>query len=528
MKRTFARWLGPVLIVLLAAPAAWAVVSIDELVRLHQAGLSEQSLLLVVSASDTPDTLTTDQLNQLLDAGIPDTVITELVMKADVVMEDWGPVDLEAELEGRGDYTDTEIQYVYPSWGYGWGSAGWGWGGGPYYCGTPYYGWYRPWYGWGYPYVSPYYAVGIGWGWGGWSFSVGIGWGGGYYGYYNYYPPVRPWYGYHYPGYGQPGTPYYRDISRPDYRAGVDRGVTRGDLGRGRDYRTDNVKTVSSDATLSRVDHRSRTTLTRAKTGDGRYELRGDAGDRTRTKSGLDLRKVTSDPGNRTLDRADQGKGRYALKGDATTPDTRSTARQGREIKTVNSRSAQTERSTRYSRKTGDLALKNRSTLRSKTINSGNRVKSTNTRTETRAQTLDRYVSMKNAQKGVRSSTRSRSTNRATAGSGSSTRRSTRSTAGYTSGSSRSSGSKRVTTRSSGGSTPKVSSGSKSSGTRTPTSVRSGGSRRSSPPSVRSSSPRSSGGSRGVSRSGGSRSSGARGGSRSGGSRSSGGRGGRR
>ena len=123
MRSHSIRWIIPLLAVVFTASVAHATISVEEILRLHSAGLSTQSLLLVVSASDTPDTLSTEQLTYLIEAGVPDTVISELVYKADAVMEDWQPVDLDSEFEGRHIYTETEVRYVYPGW-----SDYWGWG----------------------------------------------------------------------------------------------------------------------------------------------------------------------------------------------------------------------------------------------------------------------------------------------------------------------------------------------------------------------------------------------------------------
>jgi len=132
MKMVLTR-ITTVLITVFAAATASATVSVDEIIRLHTAGLTDHSLLLVVSASDTPDTLSTHQLTQMIEAQVPDTVISALVSKADAVMEDWQPVNLEDEMSGRKVYTETEVRYVYPSWDGWYGYGGWGW------CGTPWY-----------------------------------------------------------------------------------------------------------------------------------------------------------------------------------------------------------------------------------------------------------------------------------------------------------------------------------------------------------------------------------------------------
>src|SRR5262245_6287602 len=108
MKSNFIRWSTSLVVALVATTAA-AAVSVEEIIRLHKAGLSDQSLLLVVSASATPDTLSTAQLTQMIEAQVPDTVISAMVEKADAVMEDWQPVNLDEAIDGRKVYTETEV-----------------------------------------------------------------------------------------------------------------------------------------------------------------------------------------------------------------------------------------------------------------------------------------------------------------------------------------------------------------------------------------------------------------------------------
>lgn len=223
MRITTIRWIGPILFAALFASSASAMVTVEEVIRLHASGLSSQSLLLVVTNSDTPDTLSTDELTNLIDADVPDTVITIMVYNALSVMEDWKPVDLESELKER-EYFEEDDDDVYSSFtltiGGGWGSdAYWGWN--YHYGDWPYYG-YSPYY---YDWAVPIY---VGWWSGGW-------WGhhyGHHYGNYNYHY-ASYWdhhgshhgYGY-YPGYygcqvGNNG--YYSHYSDSRYRWAYDR-----------------------------------------------------------------------------------------------------------------------------------------------------------------------------------------------------------------------------------------------------------------------------------------------------------------
>lgn len=174
MKITGKVWIGSIVLAFLMASSASATVTVDEVIRLHSAGLSSQSLLLVVANSDTPDTLSTSELTRLIDAEVPDTVITIMVSKALSVMEDWEPVDLDAELDER-EYFEEDDDDVYSSFtlviGGGWDSdIRWGWN--YYYGDWPYYG-YSPYYN---DWSIPLY---IGW-WSG-------GWWGHYYGHHNYH-----------------------------------------------------------------------------------------------------------------------------------------------------------------------------------------------------------------------------------------------------------------------------------------------------------------------------------------------------
>lgn len=306
MKTVLTRWLTG-LGVVLGAGTASAAVSVEEIVRLHTAGLSVQSLLLVVGASDTPDTLSTAQLTQMIEAQVPDTVISALVYKADAVMEDWQPVDLEAEMDGRTVYTETEVRYVYPEWDPWYTWSGWGW------CGTPWYSWRYV----GYPAYcpAPYNGLYVGYGWdGGWRFSFNVGWGYGcydpwYWGsrYCGWYDPwYDPWFGYpDHPGYG--GSPYYsyREIDRVDYHSGPSRRPNRG--GRTTPVR-DNVSPDTRN-TLSTVDGRR---ITHADRNTGDRRLRDRSENETEGKSGTsrsiyDLKRVESGKSDKSTNLADRG-----------------------------------------------------------------------------------------------------------------------------------------------------------------------------------------------------------------------------
>lgn len=301
------------LITVFAAATASATVSVDEIIRLHTAGLSDQSLLLVVSASDTPDTLSTQQLTQMIEAQVPDTVISALVSKADAVMEDWQPVNLEEAMKGRTVYTETEVNYVYPSWDVWYGYGGWGW------CATPWYSsWYTPWYGHcAYPYGGLY--AGYGWG-GGWSVGFSIGWGYGYCA--PYYAPYYgggycgwydPWPGYDpYPGYGADPYDSYRVVDRVDYHSGPSRDQGRG--APGTPYRQDPSGETRTE--LSRMEGRNLTTVDRGgSTGNGKSVR--DQGGVPATRSVDNLKRVNSSGTTKsTLTTADRGDGRYVLKGE--------------------------------------------------------------------------------------------------------------------------------------------------------------------------------------------------------------------
>jgi len=312
-------WIGSAAMAL-AASSAFATVSVEEIVRLNSIGMSEQSLLLVVTASDTPDTLSTAQLTQMIEAQVPDTVIATMVAKADAVMEDWQPVDIDQALEQQKVYTETEVYNVYPGWGGYGGYPGYGW------CGTPYYGWYDPWWG---AYATPYagFYVGFGWG-GGWSF--GFGWGGGYCGYYDpwywgggYCGYYDPWYGYGYDPY--PYYPYddhysYREIDRPNYHNGADRGTQRGVTPT--PYRQDPSTGTGTRSELSRLDTRQVASIDRsAKSNTGSKDVRSGTGESTPSSRSLDnLTRISSPKTEKsTLQTAEQGSGRYVIKGNDKT-----------------------------------------------------------------------------------------------------------------------------------------------------------------------------------------------------------------
>jgi len=233
MKKRTLQTIWPVLMALIFTSTAAAAVSVDEVIRLHDRGLSTEALLLVVQTSDTPDTISTQQLNDLLDAGVADTVITTLIAQADAVAEDWEPVDVDEAVDNYRVIKKTEYVYVDddPDWnvsiGFGWGDpyyysywyrplyVGYGWDPfwDPWYwgwCGSSYYtywGYYDPWY------YRPYYYSSIGWYWGDW------GWGGHHH-HHDY------WYGH------DDRYRFSRLAERPSYRNSVYRTTVNPDDGK--------------------------------------------------------------------------------------------------------------------------------------------------------------------------------------------------------------------------------------------------------------------------------------------------------
>lgn len=409
MRTYLSRWATGLLVVL-AASTASAAVTVEEIIRLHTAGLSDQSLLLVISASDTPDTLSTLQLTQMLEAQVPDTVVAALVEKADAVMEDWQPVDLEEQMKGHNVYTEAEVRYVYPSWDGWYGYGGWGW------CGTPWYSYY-PWYGHcAYPYSGLYVGYGYG---AGWSFGINFGWGyggyscynpyyyyggGGYCGFYDPYSGYDPYYG----GYCPAPAPYYsyRNVDRVDYHSGPpDRqpGRTAPGTPYGRDFNSD------TRTTLSRLEGRKLTTVDRTGSTKQGKSVR-DAVSTPATRSVDDLTRVTA-PGTKktTLTSADRGDGRYVIKGDDKKL-RESSGSTGRTLETVGSKKDRTT-SSKANLESGSTMkgkvdrglqrdVEQRSTdLAGRVTEHTRKLASTATGAESVGDKVNRYVKMKEAQR---------------------------------------------------------------------------------------------------------------------------------
>jgi hypothetical protein len=391
---------------------------VDEIIRLHNAGLSVQSLLLVVSASDTPDTLSTADLTKMIEAQVPDTVVGQIVAKADAVMEDWKPVNLDSEIKGRTAETETEVYNVYPGWGGYTGWPGYGWCGTYNYYGWPYYGWYDPW--WGYPYGGVY----LGYGYGG--FSIGFGFGGGYCGYYD------PWYwgggycggGYWGGGYcghwddGYNGYNSYRVIDRADYHSGsAHRSEQRGVAPT--PYRHDQTAGTGSDTRLATADGRTTSTFERKVQAPDR-QIRTGTVDPPTTRSGDDLKGISTQPTDKTtLAQADKGGGRYAIKGGDT--QIRDDAVGGRTLGTLGSKfersqglQAQTPGSDRSVRNEVQRGIDRGADLRQsgtdprlgETTRGVTRQATAAQSFETTGEKVDRYVRMKQAQQGYSGTSR--------------------------------------------------------------------------------------------------------------------------